>query len=99
MLEDISFPWHFPGLMRINCFQLYLVLLELQQLQHWINLPLTTEGVDGFLTKQFNLLTNGAEATSATFTLYFVVAGGTLANPVNLNYYMTGLDIDGDGGA
>jgi hypothetical protein len=64
-----------------------LVLLELQQLQHWINLPLL--GVDGF-DEAIQLLhaTNGAEA-SATFTYEF--AGGTLANPVNLNYYMTGL--------
>jgi hypothetical protein len=53
------------------------------------------------LTKQFNLLHQQMVLKQQVLLspLYFVVAGGTLANPVNLNYYMTGL-VDGfDGGA
>jgi hypothetical protein len=33
-----------------------------------------------------------------SFTINFVTTGGTLAkDPVKLNYYVSGLDIDGDG--
>ncbi|MBC5864626.1 DUF11 domain-containing protein, partial [Flavobacterium turcicum] len=59
-----------------------------------------TEGVDGFDEAiQPSLTTNGAESAMATFTINFVTVGGTLANPVNLNYYVSGLDIDGDSAA
>ncbi|TWI43907.1 putative repeat protein (TIGR01451 family), partial [Flavobacterium glaciei] len=62
--------------------------------------PAITEGVDGFDEAiQPFLTTNGAESAMATFTINFVTVGGTVANPVNLNYYVTGLDIDGDSAA
>jgi hypothetical protein len=44
------------------------------------------------LTKQFNLLSTNGCWSNKCYTLLFCIAGGTLANPVNLNYYMTGLD-------
>jgi large repetitive protein len=58
-----------------------------------------TEGVDGYDGAfQPTLRTNGGDPTSANFTFNFVVAGGTLANPVGLNFYASALDIDGNSG-
>jgi large repetitive protein len=63
------------------------------------DIPAVTEGVDGYdAAFQPTLRTNGGNPTSANFTFNFVVAGGTLANPVGLNFYASALDIDGNGG-
>ncbi|MBB1194815.1 hypothetical protein DNC80_14185, partial [Flavobacterium sp. SOK18b] len=59
--------------------------------------PAVTEGVDGFDEAfQPSMLTNGGNPVAFTFTFNFVTAGGTIANPVRLNYYASALDVDGD---
>ena len=60
--------------------------------------PAPNEGVDGYNAAfQPSLRTNGGNPTSITFTFNFVLAGGTLANPVSLNFYASALDVDGNG--
>ncbi|WP_220485195.1 DUF11 domain-containing protein, partial [Flavobacterium sp. SOK18b] len=62
-----------------------------------IDIPAVTEGVDGFDSAfQPSILTNGGNPVAVTFTINFVTAGGTVANPVPLNFYASALDIDGD---
>lgn len=61
--------------------------------------PAVNEGVDGYNEAfQPSLRTNGGNPTSVTFTFNFVTSGGTLANPVSLNFYASPLDVDGNGG-
>lgn len=60
--------------------------------------PAVVEGTDGYNAAfQPSLRTNGGNPTSVTFTFNFVTSGGTLANPVRLNFYASPLDVDGNG--
>ncbi|RKS12915.1 gliding motility-associated C-terminal domain-containing protein [Flavobacterium sp. 120] len=64
-----------------------------------IDQPAVTEGTDGFDDAfQPSLATNGGNPATASFAINFVTAGGTFANPANINYYVSALDIDGDEG-
>ncbi|WP_298392701.1 DUF11 domain-containing protein [Flavobacterium sp.] len=65
-----------------------------------VDIPAVTEGIDGYdAAFQPTLNTNAGNPTSITFTINFVTSGGTLANPVRLNFYASPIDVDGDSAA
>ncbi|MCF6142321.1 hypothetical protein L1S34_13575, partial [Flavobacterium sp. K77] len=60
------------------------------------DIPAAVEGTNGY-NRAFQPTISGGTASgaAANFRFDFVTAGGTAANPVNLNFYVTPIDVDG----